>query len=132
MWDVGLTFEYDANAIIHFLMIVFEILNLIVQACIVIVVQSIVKFGDFIKEDNYIFGVNASIKKSPCALVVGELYLFKRLFITPTTCVDPLTWQQIHESQFPNVGLLPNKYWKSQNHNLKLNKCSFLLMCYHL
>jgi hypothetical protein len=96
---ICLTFEYDANAIIPFLMIVFEMLNLIVQACIIRFVGSILKFGDFMKEDNNIFGVNASIEESSCALVVGELSLFKRLFITPTTCADPLTWRQIHESQ---------------------------------
>ncbi len=37
--------------------------------------------------------------------LVGELSLFKRLFISPTTCVDPLAWWQIHETQFPNVSL---------------------------
>jgi hypothetical protein len=72
---IRLTLEYDANAIIPFLMIVFEILNPIVQACIITVVGSIVKFGDFIKEDNNIFGMNASIEESSCALVVRELSL---------------------------------------------------------
>jgi hypothetical protein len=56
-------------------MIVFEILNPIIQACIITIVRSIVKFGDFIKENNYIFGVDATIEESSCALVVGELFL---------------------------------------------------------
>jgi hypothetical protein len=43
------------------------------------------------------------MEKSSCALVVGELSLFKRLYVTPTTCVDLLTWWWIHETQFPNV-----------------------------
>ncbi len=56
--------------------------------------------------DNNIFGVNVSIEKHSYVFVVGELYLFKRLFIVPTSCVDPLVWWCIHETQFPNVGFL--------------------------
>jgi hypothetical protein len=32
--------------------------------------------------------------------------MFKRLPILPSSCVDPLTWWRIHESQFPNMGFL--------------------------
>jgi hypothetical protein len=32
--------------------------------------------------------------------------LFKRLYITLVTCVDPLIWWQIYETQFPNVSFL--------------------------
>jgi hypothetical protein len=45
------------------------------------------------------------MEESSCELVVGELSLFKRLSIIPTTCDNPLTWWRIHENQFPNVGL---------------------------
>ncbi len=40
------------------------------------------------------------------ALVVGELSLFRRLSISPTTCVDPLAWWWIHEIPLPNVSFL--------------------------
>ncbi len=45
------------------------------------------------------------MEESSFALVVGKLYLFKRLSITFITCANPLTWWQIHENQFPNVGM---------------------------
>jgi hypothetical protein len=98
--------EYDANVIILLLMTMFEVLNPTIQACVVEVVGSIVGFDDFIEKDNNIFGVGASMEESSCALVVGELSLFKRLFVSPTTCVDPLAWWWIHETQFPNVSFL--------------------------
>jgi len=84
----------------------FEILNLTVQACVVKVVGFVAGFGDFIEENNNIFGVGASIKESSCAFIVGELSLFKRLSMSLVTCVDPLTWWRIHETQFPNVSFL--------------------------
>jgi hypothetical protein len=46
------------------------------------------------------------MEKSSCALVVGELSLFKRLSISLVTCVDPLAWWWIHETQFLNVSFL--------------------------
>jgi hypothetical protein len=46
------------------------------------------------------------MEKSSCALVVGELSLFMKLFVTLVTCVNPLAWWRIHESQFPNVSFL--------------------------
>jgi len=56
------------------------------------------------KENNDIFGVGASIEKSLHASVIGELYLFKRLFVTLVACVDPLVWWCNHETQVPNIG----------------------------
>jgi uncharacterized Tic20 family protein len=84
-------------------MIVFEVLNLIVQACPIEVVGSVVEFDDLIKEDNNIFDVGTSMEESSCALVVGELSLFKRLYVLLATCVDPLAWWWIHETESPNV-----------------------------
>jgi hypothetical protein len=49
------------------------------------------------------FGVGASIEESSWALNIGELFLFRRLSISSSTCADPLTWWQMHEGQFPNV-----------------------------
>ncbi len=43
------------------------------------------------------------MEESSHALVVGELSLLGRLFISPATCVNPLVWWWIHETQFPNV-----------------------------
>ncbi len=81
----------------------FEVLNHIVQACAVEVVGSIIGFGDFIEKNRKIFGVGTSMEKSSCKFVVGELSLFRRLSISPTTCVDPLAWWWIHETQVPNL-----------------------------
>jgi len=46
------------------------------------------------------------IEESSCALVVGELSLFKRLYVVLVACVDTLAWWHIHETQFPNGGFL--------------------------
>jgi hypothetical protein len=58
-------------------MMVFEVLNPIVQTCASIVVIS----NDFIEKDNNIFVIGAFMEESSCALVVGELSLFRRLFL---------------------------------------------------
>jgi len=67
---------------------VFEVLNPIVQACAI----KVVGFGGFNEKNNNIFGVGTSMEESSHALIVGELSLFKRLYVIPTTCVDPLAW----------------------------------------
>jgi hypothetical protein len=83
---IRLVVIYDANQVIPLLTTMFEVLNLIVQTCAV----EVVGFGDSIEENNNIFGVGTSMEKSSCAFIVGELSLFKRLFISLVTCVDPL------------------------------------------
>jgi hypothetical protein len=103
---ICLVVEYDANVVVRLLMIVFKVLNLIVQTCVVEVVGFVAGFGDFIEKYNNIFNVGASMEETSCALVVAELYLFMRLSISLVTCVDPLTWWQIHETQFLNVNFL--------------------------
>ncbi len=70
-------------------MTMFEVLNPIVQACVVEVVGFVAGFGDSIEEDNNIFGVGASMEESSHALIVGELSLFKRLSISPTNVLIP-------------------------------------------
>jgi hypothetical protein len=62
-----------------------------------------VRSNDFIEENNNILYVVAFIEKSSCAFV-GELYLFRRSFLTTIACVDPLVLWCNHESQFPNIG----------------------------
>jgi len=59
-------------------------------------------------EEGNMFGVKASIKESSHALVVGKLFLFKRLSIFPSTCVDFISWWQSHENQFSNIGFVIN------------------------
>ncbi len=39
---------------------------------------------------NNIFGVGAPMEESSCVFVVGELSLFRKLYVTLATCVDPL------------------------------------------
>ncbi len=96
------SFEYNANVVIPFLMMVFEI-YIIIQACATPIDGLIVRSNDFIEEDNNIFYVATFIEESSCALV-GELYLFRRLFLTTVACVNPLVLWCNHESQFPNIG----------------------------
>jgi len=100
---ICLVAEYDVNAIILLLMTIFKVLNPTIQACVVKVVRSIARFDNSIKEDNNIFGVGTSMEESPCAFIVRELSLFRRLFVSLITCVDPLAWWRIHETRFPNV-----------------------------
>jgi hypothetical protein len=39
-------------------------------------------------------------------LVIGKLFLFRRLPIFPFACVDSLAWWCINEGQFPDMGFL--------------------------
>ncbi len=58
--------------------------------------------------------------------VVGGLSLFKRLFIFLATCVDPLAWWWIHETQFPNVSLLAKQILKIIGSQIEI-ECVFNL-----
>jgi hypothetical protein len=60
------------------------------------------------KLEKNMFGAGVLNEESSWALVIGELSLFKRLSIPSSTCVDPLTWWQMHEGHFPNVVFLAN------------------------
>ncbi len=103
---IHLVGKYDVNAIFPFLVIVFEVINSVVQACVIEVVGYVDGFGDSIEENNNIFSVGASMEESSCALIFGELFLFMTLYVTHATCVDTLVWWRIHETQFPNVSFL--------------------------
>jgi hypothetical protein len=103
---ICLIIEYDAKAVIPLLMIIFDVLNPIVQTFATQVDGSYVEVIVFEKKDNNIFGVGAFVEESSCALVVGKLSIFKRLSIILVAFADPLSWWHIHETQFPNVGLL--------------------------
>jgi hypothetical protein len=52
---------------------------------------TITRFGDFIEKVNNILGVGTSMEEYLWALVVGELFLFKTLYVTLATCDDPLS-----------------------------------------
>ncbi len=47
-----------------------------------------------------ICGVGASIEKS------SRTSIIKKLFISSSACVDPLTWWHMYEGQFPNASFL--------------------------
>jgi hypothetical protein len=55
------------------------------------------------------FGVGTSMEESSCALVVGELYLFKRLSILASTCANPLSWWWCHETRFQMLAFYPSR-----------------------
>jgi hypothetical protein len=125
---ICLVVEYDANVVIFFLITAFEVLNLIVQTCAIEVVRFVASFGDSIEKDNNIFGVGASMEESSLALVVGELSLFRRLSVSFVTCVDPLAWWWIHETQFPNVSFLTKQILGILGSQIE-TECVFSLVC---
>jgi hypothetical protein len=51
---------------------------------------TIARFGDFIEKVSSILGVGTSMEESLCAIVIGELFLFKTFYVTLVTCDDPL------------------------------------------
>jgi hypothetical protein len=101
---ICLVIEYDAKVVIPLMMIIFYVLNFIIQASATQVDGSYVGVTMVEEEDNKILCVGAFIEESSCALIAGELFLFKRLSIILTTCAGPLAWWHLHEIQFPNVG----------------------------
>ncbi len=103
---ICLVIEYDAKVVIPLLMIIFYVLNPIVQTSTTQVDGSYVKVIVFEEKDDNIFGVGAFVEESSCALVAGKLFIFKRLSIVLVAFVDPLARWHIHEIQFPNVGFL--------------------------
>ncbi len=52
------------------------------------------------------FSVGASVGEFSWALVIGEMFLFRRLVIFPSMCTNPLAWLKTHEGRFLNVALL--------------------------
>jgi hypothetical protein len=42
------------------------------------------------------FGVGTSMEEFSCALIVRFIYLFRRLSILASACVDPLSWWRCH------------------------------------
>ncbi len=63
----------------------------------------------FEEEKTNMFGVEAPMEESSHALVIGELYVFKRLFILPFAYPNSLSCWWSHKNRFPNVGFLVKK-----------------------
>jgi hypothetical protein len=83
MW---LAFEYDVKVVVPFLMVRFVQLNLIATT-----------WCCKTRTWENMFSVQASIEKSSWAWITRKLYLFTRFFISSFSCVDQLTWRQMHE-----------------------------------
>ncbi len=68
---ICLVSKYDANATIPLLMMVFEVLNPIVETCASIVARS----NDFIEEDNSIFGIGTFMEVFMCICCWGTIFV---------------------------------------------------------
>jgi hypothetical protein len=91
---IHLVIKCDARKIFLLLMIIFYVLNPTIQAYVTRVDGSYVGIVVVKKENNNIFGVGVYIEEFSHALVVKELFLFKRLSVVLVTCVDsiPKCW----------------------------------------
>ncbi len=87
---IHLVTKYDAKEIFLLLMIIFYVLNPTIQAYATQVDGPYVGTIVVGKENNNIFGVGVSIEEFSHALVVGELFRFKRLSVVLVTCVDSI------------------------------------------
>jgi hypothetical protein len=59
-----------------------------------------------------LFGVGASIEEPSHALVIGQLFNLKKMFILPFACVGPLAWWPIS-----NCGLnCQTNFWNLETH----------------
>ncbi len=89
---IKLTSEYDAKIMISLLMVCFEWLN-------PNIVRSTTLIDDARLElEQNMFGMGALIEEYFQTLVIRELSLFRRLFISSSTCAYPLNWWHMHES----------------------------------
>jgi hypothetical protein len=61
------------------------------------------------------------MEDSSHVFVAGKLYLFRRLFILTFACVDPLSFWQHHENQFPNVGFLTKQILEILGSQIKID-----------
>jgi hypothetical protein len=98
---IWLASKYDVKVVVPLFMVCFDQLNPIVSTSTIASVDVA-----WPKLEENMFRVWASIEEPSWALVIGELSLFRRLFISSSTCAYPLAWWQMHEGQFQNVGFL--------------------------
>ncbi len=66
-----------------------------------------------------LFNVGASVKCFSHALVIGKLFIFRRLVIPLPMCVDPLVYWKTHEGQFSNVGFLAKQVFGIQRFQIE-------------
>ncbi len=81
--------KYDVKNVIPFFMTIFYRLNLIIE---VIVAPCDEPTLHIEKKDNNMFSVGTSMEESSQALIIIKLFIFQRLFIPPSMCVDLLAW----------------------------------------
>ncbi len=111
---IHLAIKYERKRLSLFLWQILIDQTLLSKKCLYIVPidgldRTTIKIG---KEDTNIFGVGISMEESSCAIVTRRLFLFWRLYIPLSKCVDPLAWWWTHESQFPNVDFLAKQFFK--------------------
>jgi hypothetical protein len=102
---ICLVAKYDVNAIILLLMTMFEVLNLIIQACVVQVVGFVVDSVTLLKKI-IIYLVWENLWKSHHVYLLLLSCFCSGGYLYPLPCVDPLNWWWIHETQFLNVSFL--------------------------
>jgi hypothetical protein len=61
-------------------------------------------------------------------LIIGELFLFRRLCVIPIACVHPPVWWRMRLNSQMLISL-PSRSLEFQDRKLKLNMCSILLVC---
>ncbi len=81
---IQLAYEYDVKIDVPFFMVCSYWLNIIAITSILVIDITSPKL-----EEN-MFGVGVLIEESSWALVIGELSLFRRLFIISSACANPL------------------------------------------
>ncbi len=103
MWDVGmlfiLFFIWCKSDLFCLLMTCFDALNPTTKTCTTTIDGS----RDIIEKKN-IYGVGTSFFLNSYKLIVGELHLFKSLFLTFIFFIDFFAWWHENDDQFPNVG----------------------------
>jgi hypothetical protein len=88
---IMLASKYDAKVVISLLMVCFEWLN-------PSTITTNTTFDDVgLEVEKNMFREETSIEESSRALITGELFLFRRLSISSSTCAYLLTWWHMHE-----------------------------------
>jgi hypothetical protein len=63
------------------------------------------------------------MEESSCAVVIRKLFLFWRLYIPLSKCVDPFAWWWTHQSRFQMLAFLPNNFLGFLGFKLKHKEC---------
>jgi hypothetical protein len=65
--------------------------------------SKLLELSPFIDDDESIFWARIFNEDTIHGLLKNELTLFYHFHAKPKDCALPLTWQQLHETRFPNV-----------------------------